>query len=819
MATRRSSVVQVLIRGDSSELTDSVGKAESSLAGLGRKAAAATAAVGAAIGGLAVVSVREFAKFDQAMGQSLAIMGDVSDALRAEMADAAREVAKTTTFSAEQAAQSYFFLASAGLDAQASIGAMPMVARFAQAGMFDMALATDLLTDAQSALGLTIRDDAVANMENMARVSDVLVRANTLANATVQQFSEALTNKAGAALRSLGIEVEEGVAVLSAFADQGIKGEYAGTQLGIVLRDLTTKGLKNAEAFRSLGVEVFDATGEMNAIADIVGDLEGLLGGMSDATQKATLLQLGFSDKSLAAVQALLGQSEAIRNYQTALEDASGFTDQVASKQLETFTAQVELLKSQFIDVAISIGESLEPALTQVVGWLQANGPAIETFVQTAIERITDFAGAVRDRFGEVRRFFDERIKQPAEEARLAIVLWVEKVKERLGVLQATFQPVIDGFTGIFSTLEYYLARPEQFGERLGTAIGNLIQMAIYQFEVWKGPLEGAIKEWFSSVDWVGLGVQASTFLVQFATGLLAGILSFDWLVPVIKGMAANWQVFAGAILTVLFAPAKWAGAVVKALGRIPLFGRMLSWLVGSVNRLGGPLRERIALLFEGFVSSFLNALRGGGPTLVRQFTEFLLRLPRALASTFDDLVLNVGIRFQQWGAAFGTAIRNLAGRLGELLAYLFRPFTNFGRMLIDDLAALGRNAMNALANGIRRAGSAVWEAAKDVARRAWDAVSGLWQIRSPSRVFMGLGEDAMRGLALGIKGGQDMVVNLTAGVASSAIPPLDFARAPAAAGGTVVNVTVTSADPEAVVRAIRRYTRVNGPLSQAVTV
>ena len=60
-------------------------------------------------------------------------------------------------------------------------------------------------------------------MAQMSRVSDVLVRANTLANATVQQFSTALTSKAGAALKSFNKDVEEGVAVLAAMADQGIK--------------------------------------------------------------------------------------------------------------------------------------------------------------------------------------------------------------------------------------------------------------------------------------------------------------------------------------------------------------------------------------------------------------------------------------------------------------------------------------------------------------------------------------------------------------------------------------------------------------------
>jgi peroxiredoxin len=177
-------------------------QAEKALDNLGKSAGVALAAVGAAMIAIGVKSVQEFAKFDAALVKSTAIMGDLTEAMEKDMANAAREVAKVTTFSAEQAAESFFFLASAGLDAESSIKALPQVAAFAQAGMFDMALATDLLTDAQSALGLTIRDDAVKNMENMIKVSDVLVRANTLANASVEQFSVALTTKAGAALRA-----------------------------------------------------------------------------------------------------------------------------------------------------------------------------------------------------------------------------------------------------------------------------------------------------------------------------------------------------------------------------------------------------------------------------------------------------------------------------------------------------------------------------------------------------------------------------------------------------------------------------------------
>jgi TP901 family phage tail tape measure protein len=366
-------------------------QAESALNNLSRVAGAALGALAVGAATAAVASIREFANFDAALTKSLAIMGDVSDTMRGEMSDAARAVAKTTTFSAEQAAESFFFLASAGLDAEASIKALPQVAAFAQAGMFDMARATDLLTDAQSALGLSIKDDAVANMQNMVRVSDVLVKANVLANASVEQFSTSLTTKAGAALKALGKDLEEGVAVLAAFADQGIKGEIAGTQLAIVLRDLTTRGIKNKAAFEQFGVAVFDANGNMNNLADIVGDLEGALDGMSDETQKATLLQMGFSDKSLASLQALLGTSEAIRGYEAELRSAGGITEEVAEKQLDTLNSQLELLKSEFIDVALSVGEQMTPAVRDLVDRVKEMLPILGERLVAALSKI-DFA-------------------------------------------------------------------------------------------------------------------------------------------------------------------------------------------------------------------------------------------------------------------------------------------------------------------------------------------------------------------------------------------------------------------------------------------
>jgi TP901 family phage tail tape measure protein len=361
-------------------------QAESAIGKVGKVAAGVAAAATAAIAGVATASVAAFAKFDDKLNQSIAIMGDVSDVMRNDMADAAREVAKTTTFSADQAAESFYFLASAGLDAEASIAAMPSVAKFAQAGMFDMALATDLLTDAQSALGLSIKDDAVANMENMVRVSDTLARASQLANATIEQFSTSLTTKAGTALNKVGKDVEEGAAALAVFADQGVKGELAGTQLTNTIFGLSDRAKAVPGQFEALGISVFDSAGNMANFADIAEDFSEALGDMSVQQKLATLNNLGFTKQARAGLLLLMDNQDALRGYEEALRSAGGTTEEVAENQLKSLTAQFELAKSRIADVGISIGAALAPELLKLIGAIEPIaeeiGPELVKFFQ-----------------------------------------------------------------------------------------------------------------------------------------------------------------------------------------------------------------------------------------------------------------------------------------------------------------------------------------------------------------------------------------------------------------------------------------------------
>jgi len=386
MATADVDALLIRIAADASSLKAQLGSANKTVESFGQKVGATMKSVGTSmknvgrkmtmwvtlpILGGAAASIKAFSNFDAAITKSVAIITDWGGATRAEMERVAIALSEKGVQSATELAESYFFLASAGLNAKQQIAALPIVQQFATAGMFDMALATDLLTDAFSALGLKSGTTA-EQMAAMGLLGDQLVMANTLANASVEQFATSLTTKAGAAMKAFNIEATEGIAVLAAMADQGIKAELAGNGLDRVIRLLSKSSRAAAGAHAALGFEVFDSEGNMNNLGNIIMQLEVITAGMSDEMKSATLEMLGFEAQVQGMILPLLGTSEAILQYQEDLEGAGGTTEQIAENQMKSFSAQMGILWDKIKNVAREIGERLKPIVEKMNQWIEA---------------------------------------------------------------------------------------------------------------------------------------------------------------------------------------------------------------------------------------------------------------------------------------------------------------------------------------------------------------------------------------------------------------------------------------------------------------
>lgn len=472
----------VTVRGDTSRVTSDITQSKGRILGAVRGIAAGAArimgTIGAPVGGaLAFASlIKGGEDFNRKMRNSLAIMGEVSGALQDDMKKAALDAASSTQFSASQAAESFFFLASAGLDASQSIAALPQVAQFAQAGMFDMATATDLATDAQSALGLTVKDPT-ENLANLTRVTDVLVKANTLANASVQQFSTALTTKAAASARNAGKDIEETVAVLAAFADQGIKGQIAGTAFSIVMRDLQTKARENKSAFEQAGVAVYDQSGAMRNLGDIVGDLEGALGGMNVEQQSAAIAQLGFADKSKIFLQTLIGTSDKIKEYEANVRKAGGTTSDVASKQLTPTQKGIAKLGAAWTKLGDVINQGTGDAIGGALSFVADMVDQVTKFVEEMQFIFRNFSAIVQVAFIDIGltalKVFPQMEKSSGETAAFLSGVWAG--------LGAFFSNIIGNMIGGLKELKNF-----------AVAVGAAISAAFS--EISQGNFKGAIK-------------------------------------------------------------------------------------------------------------------------------------------------------------------------------------------------------------------------------------------------------------------------------------------------------------------------------------
>lgn len=336
--------------------------------------------------GIATLAVKSFASFDDAMQKSIAIMSGITEKVRNKMMRVAQEISLRSITSATDLAKAYFYLASAGLSAEQSIAALGTMEDFAAAGAFDMALATDLVTDAQSALGMTVKD-VQQNMKNMTRIQNVLIGANTLANASTQQYAEALM-RAGPDMKAYHIELEEGVAVLAAFADQSKKSFEGGDLFGRMLRLMIGGFISNRKVWKDFGIEIENSKKRLRPLADIIRDLTNLLDPMGVTQKAATLEMLGFSKLAQKAILPLLGTADAVDEYLKKLLKMKDVMQRVKDIQLKSFAAQMKIVWNNIVSVAQVMGKHLAPDIKALGDVFRDNRDTIERWAVTFVEYV-----------------------------------------------------------------------------------------------------------------------------------------------------------------------------------------------------------------------------------------------------------------------------------------------------------------------------------------------------------------------------------------------------------------------------------------------
>lgn len=334
-----------------------ISKIGSGLATAAKIGGAAMAAAGAAAGAFAVSSVKAGSQFDSAMAQVAATMGVSIDEIQV-LNEFAQEMGRTTAFSATEAAQALNYMALAGYDAETSMKMLPTVLDLAAAGGIDLASASDMVTDAQSALGLTL--------DETSEMVDKMARASSRSNTSVAQLGEAFLTIGGTAKTLSGGTTELSTA-LGILADNGIKGAEGGTALRNILLNLTPKSEDAAKAMEQIGLQAYDANGEMRPLVDIFADMNE---GMKDMTtqERTNVLSNIFNKVDLKSINALLSTNvDRWGELTNAIDESNGAAQQMAETQLDNLAGDVTLFKSALEGAQIAISNRLTPTLRKFV--------------------------------------------------------------------------------------------------------------------------------------------------------------------------------------------------------------------------------------------------------------------------------------------------------------------------------------------------------------------------------------------------------------------------------------------------------------------
>jgi len=696
MASLSPFTLEAILRLNSSEYDKGLNNALNSGSKLGGALKTAFS-VGAAAVGAATTAITAFAgssvkagmEFDSSMSQVAATMGYTVEELNTAGSDAentfqqlsefAQQMGSTTAFSASQAADALNYMALAGYDADTAMTMLPNVLNLAAAGNIELAAASDMVTDAQSALGLSL--------DETAELVDKMARASSKSNTSVEQLGSAILTIGGTA-KSMAGGTTELAAALGVLADNGIKGAEGGTALRNVL--LGIQSGKFEDYFGALGVQAYDAGGNLRDLSDILNDMNTAMEGMTDQ-EKTELINQVFNRQDLKSINALLATTTGRWDELTvAIENSEGAAQAMAEVQLDNLAGDITLFKSALEGAKIAISDGLTPSLREFV---QFGSSAISTLTEAYKEGGIDgameaFGTVLSDGLSRVVSRLPEIVK--AGTTLLKALL--RGISDNIGLITDTAMEIVmslvefilDSLPDVIRIgLDIIVALAKGIAESIPELIPAIIDVVLEIIDILTDPqnlsalVEAAIAIMLALTN--GL-IEAMPRLIEKLPEIIANLVealiqnaplliqaTVQIYAAIAKGMIQNIPVLLSAIGEV-FAP------LIDAVGEwlLSVSDAVDTWFETNIIQ---PLGEFFEKLFQGIAEFFSTAWQG--------ISEFFETVWQGITGFFSET----------W----------------QKIEDFFNPLIDFVRPILDALQYLFET---------------IWEAIKIVVSRAMDAIS-----------------------------------------------------------------------------------------------
>lgn len=710
----------------------------------------------------------------------------------------ARELGASTAFSATEVGGGQTFLARAGFSPEAINSSMQDILDLALANGVDLARTADIASNISGAFKI---DPEVEG--NMRRVSDILSGVSARANVDLEMLGD--TMKYLGKAEGLNMSLEQTAAMAGVLGNIGIQSSQAGTTMRAMLDRITAPAAAGAKAMAALGLEVKDAAGNMRDMPAIIADVASATSKMGNVDQAKYLKDIfgaeaGSGMAELVAQQGTGGLSKLIEE----LYNVQGENARMAATRADNIDGDLKGLWSAWEEIGIGITDINEgplrglvqqiTSILRAVGqWAQKNPALVATLAKT-VAVIGVLAGA-----GGAFMLTLGSLLGPIALVKYAMVVFGIK---SLGVAAA--------FKGIGAAVmvlgKALLASPLGLFAVIAAGAAYLI---IKNWDLVKAFFKGfaggfasgfmdmgrALIDSFKPVVPVLKAImQAGGKALAWIKGLLAPVTATQ---KKLEGATSAGKAFGQALgalaaLTVVALAIKAVGTAVLFMGKAVLANPIVAVIVAIaaaaylIYKNWEPIKAFFADLWQSIKSLFGSAVAffaelGGG--MVAAFKQGLSAAWAGITEFFSNRWADIKTAFGGGISGVGALILNWSP-LGLFYQVFAGVMSYFGVDLPGKFSEFGAMIMQGLINGIKNMGGAV----KDAVVGMGNGVTGWFKdklgIKSPSRVFMQLGDDTAEGLALGINANKDSPLKQVASMAKQV----------AAAGAIALGVSVTPA-------------------------
>lgn len=325
----------------------------------GRKSALITSgltAAGLAATAFGVASVKMAADFDEQMSTVQANSGATTAQL-GQLREAALQAGESTVYTASESAGAINDLAKAGMSVSDILsGGLTASLNLAAAGQMDVGNAAEYMSQALTMFHLSGKD-ATSTADALAAGADKAV-------GDVSDFGEALNN-CGVMANSFGMNLQETVGVLGLFAQNGIVGAEAGTQLNSTLMKLANPASDAKSTMEELGISTHDASGKFVGMANLAGQLHDKLGSLTDQQRQEAEATIFGSYAVKGADIIMDAGKKGVEDWTKAVSD-SGFAAQQASNKTNNLKGDLKMLESATQSAMTKIGEGAQGPLRKL---------------------------------------------------------------------------------------------------------------------------------------------------------------------------------------------------------------------------------------------------------------------------------------------------------------------------------------------------------------------------------------------------------------------------------------------------------------------